>query len=410
MFRYVLVLLLIAVSMGWSQSRLSPENVSATLMRAEAVYFEARFKDAIDLLLPLDAELQDQQGRTTEKTNVKLQLAVAHVGLNQTAEAKMRFSELYDLDPEYSLDPLQYAPKVLTLFQEARSERSGTRCQRFCEQAARDLNSGRTDEVISRLGQQPGCACMLPITVNAADLVYKQGLEAYKQNNLAEALKKLRTVLTASPEHELARQYIDLIRNTIGLAVDRILLEWRKQFDAGDFGQAAASYRQLLSLNFDEKGTQAVEQTRVEYRKALSSLVESWNRACAANDPATMNTLLNQATQLLPEPSMSQGLLDQITTCTAPACLQLSSPLAMSRLRLRVNPQISSSLRAMLSLNARAKVTIDKIGNVTVNSVESGSVLLTEALKAALEGWKFYPAIMDGQARCVEADLPIVVN
>jgi len=72
-------------------------------------------------LTPLDLALKQQPGRISEGVNVKLLLAVAHVGLNETNEARMLFAELSHLDPAYVLDSDQFPPKIIALFNEARA-------------------------------------------------------------------------------------------------------------------------------------------------------------------------------------------------------------------------------------------------------------------------------------------------
>ena len=62
-------------------------DVSDALAHAEAFYYEAQFNKAIDLLLPVDELLGAEKEQLDEKMEVKLQLALAYVGLNDTAHA-----------------------------------------------------------------------------------------------------------------------------------------------------------------------------------------------------------------------------------------------------------------------------------------------------------------------------------
>ena len=80
------------------------DDVSDALTRAESLYFEAKFKDAIQLLQHADEVLRPRNDRTPDKINVKLQLALAHIGLNETGLAKTSLRELFAIDPEYRLD------------------------------------------------------------------------------------------------------------------------------------------------------------------------------------------------------------------------------------------------------------------------------------------------------------------
>ena len=140
MSRLLLALTVLTGSLAASQAVPTPDEVTAALSKAEALYFDARFRDCIALLLPLDSALKPQTGRIKEKVSIKLEMGLAYVGLNQSAEAKTLFGDVYDLDPTYSLDPQLYAPKVLTLFQEAKAEHGQKQCQTFCEKARKELD------------------------------------------------------------------------------------------------------------------------------------------------------------------------------------------------------------------------------------------------------------------------------
>ena len=53
---------------------------------------------------------------------------------------------------------------------------------------------------------------------------------------------------------------------------------------------------------------------------------------------------------------------------------------------------------------------IDEKGNVTVKEVRGGNAAIQNAVKAAVERWKFLPAIVEQQVRCVETEIPIVIS
>src|SRR5262249_45444450 len=171
----------------------------------------------------------------------KVKFGGCEMGGKQSAEAKARFAELDELDPEYSLDPAQYAPKVLALFQEARTDRSASRCTSICDTSARDLQQGKVDDVMARAAAKPTCACMSQVVQGASDVVFKQAVDAYKADNFAEATRKFRSVLASNPQHPMATQYMDLINGKVDVAVDRIQLDWKKSFDARDYQRASAS-------------------------------------------------------------------------------------------------------------------------------------------------------------------------
>src|SRR5260370_9888291 len=121
----VLVILFLAIA----AAAMSADAISDALTRAESLYFEAKFKDAIQLLQHADDLLRTRTDRMTDKINVKLQLALAHIGLNEAPLAKTSLRELFVIDPEYKLDPQQFPPKVLALADEAKWEQAAPRSQ-----------------------------------------------------------------------------------------------------------------------------------------------------------------------------------------------------------------------------------------------------------------------------------------
>src|SRR6476661_8133979 len=108
---------------------------------------------------------------------------------------------------------------------------------------------------------------MLSLASKAVDVIYSEAMEANRQGDLVKAIQKLRTVLKINPEHDLASEYLDLIENKIKVAADRILLEWRSEFEKKDFSKASAKYRELAALDTENRAKPVLEQLQTEYRK-----------------------------------------------------------------------------------------------------------------------------------------------
>jgi tetratricopeptide (TPR) repeat protein len=322
MSRFIVTLALVfVVSTGLAVAGFAQEDFERTLSRAQALYYEARFKDSIDLLLPIDATLREQSNRAGLSVNVKLQLALGYIGQNEVNEAKSVFQQLCILDPEYSLDSNQFAPKVLALFEEARAATA----------------------------------------VNSADMLYKQGVEAYKHEDLEQAAKKFRAALRFRPDHELAMQYAELAEGKMKLTMERRLLDSRK-LEAEESAKTKPLEEQLgSSSDFD-----------------------------ATPEPAP------------PEP--------RIVPAVEPGCLQMTSQLALVRLKTRVNPDILPQMAPLNPVNIRAKVRIDESGNVAVTDIAGPNLYLNQAMRTAIEKWKFLPAILESERRCVETEIPIVLG
>src|SRR5262249_19634748 len=151
--------------------------------------------------------------------------------------------------------------------------------------------------------------------------------EAFKRGDLREAASKFRGVLNLNANNESARQYLVLIEDTLALSNDQIALVWRKQFDDGDFEEASESYRKLISSPRGSKVDGLLEHMRAEYRNAMLEIVDSWARACNANDEGSMDRIRAQADKLLPDPSIAQDSLQQMAKCSyTPAPTTVQTP------------------------------------------------------------------------------------
>ena len=387
----------------------SADELSDMLTRAEALYYEADFTKSIELLLRVD-ELLRQPGQLQQKAHVKLQLALAFLGLNDKTRAKAYLDELYALDSDHYVDPQLFSPKVIQLAQEAKAEQNELRCRSLLEKAQEQLRTGNADAVVKVIRSgEPKCSGLAALYPKLGDLFFKEGQEAYKKSQMTEALQKFREAVRADPKHELAAQYLELARSKLEIASDRAFLTWRKNFDAGEFSLAAHDYREVLSRSSSEK----IEEVRAEYRRVLSSLVDSWNRACAANDVATMEELRLRVNVLLPESTFAEDLLAKIKTCTPTGCIQMSTVSALARLRNRVDPQFPPLMVSQIKVSPmtfRVKARINENGDIATSKLEGGSPILHKMVQDAFNQWKFAPAIWEGEARCVDTEIPIVVH
>src|SRR5215471_13995668 len=128
------------------------DDFKDTLARAEALYYEAKFKDSIALLTRLDEQLRSKPDRVQDRTSAKLQMALALVGLNDTDQAKATFRELYAINPDYTIDSQQYSPKVIALAVNAKKEVDDNRCRTVEENARKLSQEGNTSALVQLLG------------------------------------------------------------------------------------------------------------------------------------------------------------------------------------------------------------------------------------------------------------------
>jgi tetratricopeptide (TPR) repeat protein len=408
-FRCMLPLLIIvsAGASGWSRAADEPSEM---LARAEALYYEADFAKSVELLLRADELLSQQSGRLEEKTAVKMQLALGYIGLNDSARAKTYLVELYALDADHRIDPQVFSPKVIKLAEDARAEQNAVRCRSVMDEAQRQLGNGNADAIVKLTGSNSAkCSELTALNPKVADLLYKQGLDSYKKNRMEEAAQKFRSALRLEPKHELAAQYLELAQSKLEIAADRTILAWRKNFSAGEFAQAARDYRDLVSLSTSE----TVDEVRLEYRRALSNLADSWVGACANDDINLMGEIRSRVSALLPDPSFGEDIQARMKTCVHTRCIQMTPQLALTRLKNRVDPQFSPYIRSMVKespVTVRVKAKISEAGDTVPGELNGGNPLLYDAVRTAVSQWKFSPAIVEGEARCVDTEIPIVLK
>ena len=423
MFRCLigLSLLIVAASSVAAQTQSSSVDIQTELSRAEALYFKAQFKESIVILLPLDVALRDQPGRIPEAVKVKLQLALAHMGLDENDAAQMLFEELCRLDPDYVLDSSEFAPKVLSLFSKSRDAAATSRCSAACTQAKMLLNQADLRSLLAWLPSAPkGCDCLKNIGEAASELAVKQGVEEYNNNDTLRAIKSFEMALAFDPKNEVAARYMELTQTKVQLVVDRLAFDWKRHFESSEFVQARTAYRQLEAPELAPKSAPALEHARMEYRKHASAIAETWKRNCASprsNPASSLEGVQHSLSEVLPDASLAQDILNGITPCDSPppvseSCLQFQAQQAMVRLENGVEPQIPRSLRPLSPVTAFVKITVDKRGDVKVREMRVPNVALVGPLREAVEQWRFTPAIQADtyQIRCVDTELPILLT
>jgi thioredoxin-like negative regulator of GroEL len=412
MIRNILALLIMVLMSqpGWSAAPASADDPSEMLARAEALYYEAEFAKSVELLTRADEILRPQAGHLEEKINVKMQLALAFMGLNDISRAKTNLVELYALDSDHRMDPQVFAPKVVKLAEEAKAEQDEVRCQSILNDAQKQYAAGNSENLVKTIGAgKTKCPGVSALSSKAADLVFKEGLENYKKSQMTDALQKFRTALALDPGHDLAAQYVDLTERKLEFTADRALLAWRKDFDAGEFALASSDYRELASL----KNANEIESIQAEYRRAMSSSLESWNRSCAADDVPAMEKIRSQAASMVPFPSFGEDILAKMKNCVPVGCLQMESQSALTRLKSRVDPQFPAQVISRLKglpMTVHVKARIDVNGNVVSNEIRGGDIILYSAVRTAVDQWKFLPAVTGSGARCVDTDIPITIH
>jgi hypothetical protein len=422
MFRIAFALLATIQSIAPPAPAAQERETKKALEQAEALYYAARFKESIAVLTPIDEAFKTQAGPLQDKVETKLKLALAHIGTNETATALSFLIEMYALNPDYVFDARQFSPKVVALVAEARTEWQKTRCQRALTDARRHLAAGDSKSFIALLrSSRSQCPSLSEIGPEAADSLYKEAVAAYKRAEFTDAIASFEMVLSLAPGHELSLQYMDVIKSRQQLDKDRLLMQWQRNFNERRFA-AAEDYRQILSQPGGRLDAAAIQVTG-EYRKALLSLVNTWNQSCAGGEAASINGLLAQMSDLLPEPSFGEDIRRQVRDCPRPLtvasvasdeCLEMPAEVALARVKTKVDPVITSQVRQFLKSRpqtiVRVKVRIGPAGDVAVKGMSVGIPVVNKVVQNAVVGWEFTPMQDSSGPRCVDTELPFVIQ
>ena len=285
------------------------DEIAPLLAQAETLFYQAKFRDSIELLEKVDLQLQKQPGRLEEKTRTKLQLALTHVGINRNDLAKEYLRELFELKTDYFLDPQIISPKVIALAVALKAEQSSDECHNVRTDTIKKLENGRFADVVKPMEWiKANCKDLASMDSSVVDLIYKEGVDRVKQGQFLEALPRFETVVELAPNHQLASQYLDLLRMRLHVDADRLFFDWQKNFEARQFAAATKAYVALKDLD-EGSNLKLIHHIKTAYRNALTVLVQESKEACARGDVARFAVIRTEISQMLPDPSIGEGIL-----------------------------------------------------------------------------------------------------
>jgi tetratricopeptide (TPR) repeat protein len=379
MWRQIIFVLLAFVTLDIrAASRPVQDNVAAALARAQGLFHDGQFQAAIDALLDLDKRIGNDPQSAADKLKVNLYLGLSYSGLNLMDQAKARFIQVCTADEKYSLNADLYSSKIITVFGQAKQACAEDRAAKAAPAA---------DAVVRN--------------------TLREGQALYDKGRYQEALPYFGVVMSLDKTNEVAREYYKLTQQQLALATQRLYANWRENFNARKYDEAATVYFKLRSSDSESGARDIASRIEAEYEKRLGELAKAWQTACDARDQTQRISIQKEANDLAAKMPFAQNVLSQMDQCIQKKCIYGDPALALTRVRTRVNPRIEPNLQRYVTRGIRATVQIDEKGNVTVSQILNANPRIADAIKAALEQWKFNPMVVDNQARCVETDLPI---
>jgi tetratricopeptide (TPR) repeat protein len=302
----------------------------------------------------------------------------------------------------------EFPPKVIDLFTEAKALCAQSQCNKTCGQIEPLIAKGDFNAAQGLLNSDSQCPCAANARTALANARYKKGQDLYASGRFAEAAAEFAAVQALDGTHELAGEYLKLSQQRLDLSLQQAFSDWRISFESRQFDRAADFYDKIRS-NAGPAATQLAAQIEGEYRRILSGLVASWKVACSNADAARMDALRREVSATAPRSELSASTLAEMEQCTHKACMLSEPALAINRLTTRVNPVIDPNLQRYITRGIRVAIQIDVDGRVTVRQITNANARVAEALKSAVEQWRFYPAIVENQPRCVDTELPITL-
>jgi tetratricopeptide (TPR) repeat protein len=405
--RLILILAVLVSFSGEAATVPVFQGIPAELSRAQSLYFSAEFEASVALLRDLEKRIGNGAQRSNDLLQVKLFLGLALLGVNQAEEAKAKFVEVTSLNPEYTIDPGTFSPKVVDLFNEAKAISVEARCTQFCgriDTLIADGNFSTAYDQIKLAGA--GCSCANAKVGAVTEATFERGKQLYNDGRFDDAAKEFSAVLAMDEKHELARDYSQLIQERLQLTIRQGYADWRMSFDQRQFDKASAAYEKLRA-NVHPEVTPLVIQIESEYNRVLSGFLSSWRAACTGGDHARSETIRNEAETVASGLPFAQNTLAQMQQCTSRVCIKGDPALALTRLKTRVNPELDPSLQRYVTRRIIVRIEIDEKGSVRVNEVVNANDRVASAVKDAVERWKFTPVVIDDHTRCVETELPV---
>jgi hypothetical protein len=110
-----------------------PGDIERDLDRAKTFYRDGHLDEAVGTLKQVVSQLnqmRDNLSRKAQLADAHLHLGLSYFALRDESAALENFRQVVALDPDRTLDPDVYSPKVMSLFEQARSDLGATRASR----------------------------------------------------------------------------------------------------------------------------------------------------------------------------------------------------------------------------------------------------------------------------------------
>jgi len=375
--------------------------LSGSLAAAVDLYNKAQFEEASRLLQQIEGQSSTAAAEDLKK--LRLYQALVAVALNDSENAKKRFLELLTLEPAFALIREEYAPKVIGIFDAARTAYLDAHCNAICAECGAAAARGDFQKAISiSKAARAECDCAREMADFLELSLIQKGMAAFQRGDFTAALKNFNTVHDANPGNETATDYSRRAFGEIESAISQAVSNWKVLFESKDYANAKSLYEQVVFMSADVASS-APNEIRAKYQGLFDRDTQLWSQACMRTDALAMDLLRQEIRAVDPTGSLNREALRQIQSCPVTGCTEVASMPTLERLRSRVDPKVDPALRPYATRIA-VKIRIDDKGRVAVLDIDNpaGNPVVSRAVRDAVQQWKFDPEVAEHAAtRCV---------
>jgi hypothetical protein len=318
--RFPHVALAVVISLSpWVLQGSFQDNIGPDITRAEALYYQAHYKEA-DALLAFVSDRIDKSGASAaSQVQVKMLLGLTRFVLGNEPDARSHFLDLCVVNPAFVLDEHRFAPKVVSFFNGVHEE--CMTCRGACFRASSLAAAGDLQEADRTRSGAEYSSCSCTAWASKADNPgFQHANDLLDHEKYVEALREFKGLTQTFPENPALRDAANSLQKRINGSVQSGVAEWRESFLLRRFEQAAAVYERIQPSAAVSSGEakEAFRQVTTSYQAAFQEVVASWTTACSRDDAVSLAVVRNWGKSLDPNRIIHPDVLDRIQGCGKP--------------------------------------------------------------------------------------------
>jgi tetratricopeptide (TPR) repeat protein len=294
----------------------SQQDFDSRINQADNLYYQGQYADALAILTPLNDTLTNANRNPADQSKVKMLIGVTEIALGENDKARTHFRQFCAMNPSYVIDELKYPNKVVTVFKEAQQD--CTKCVQICMRAEAATAAGDAKAIAESQSDSEFCACA---SRNFArdEAALAPGRQLMTQGKYIDAYRDFKKELDAVPNSAARREAVQTAQSKVDAQLEAAIAEWRQQFFARQWENAASTYDRIRALAGDSSRTAQTDAAQVtaKYQSTFEDLISSWNAACANSDRVSLNAIRDWAKALDPTMTIQPTAANRMAPCAA---------------------------------------------------------------------------------------------